>query len=161
MGLLDRIANAAGAAIGAGISGYQQHAPAYQQPMPQPAQVLPLQATATVTLDSSGNGTAAVGPVIVKQHWQCQSATVSVATNTSEAQCNVYLGTSSPQANNLLGVTATGSTGDTCGFASIDLQPGQQIFAVWSGGDSGQVATLVINGTKTQGPPPGYAGSGY
>jgi len=52
-----------------------------------------------------------------------------------------------------LGQTATGSTGDTCGFQSMDMQTGMRIFASWTGGDPESVATVVINGTYSIGAP--------
>ena len=107
---------------------------------------------ARVTLDSNGNGTASLGPQRVREHWQPTSASVSVATNTKEAQCSVYMGTVA-NSTTFLGQTATGSTGDTCGFNGQDMQTGMQIFAVWKGGDAGSVATVVVNGTYTIGVP--------
>jgi len=109
---------------------------------------------AQVTLDGSGNGTAILGPQRVREHWQPTSASVSVATNTLEAQCSVFMGATA-NASTLLGQTATGSTGDTCGFAggNQDMQTGMVITAIWKGGDPGSVATVVVNGTYTIGAP--------
>jgi hypothetical protein len=103
-------------------------------------------------LDGNGDGTTSVGPSIVKEHWQPSAAVVSVATQTKQAQCSVYVGTS-VQDGTLQGTTATGSSGDTCGFAGLDIQPGNRIWAVWTGGDPGSTATLVANGTRTIGAP--------
>ena len=107
---------------------------------------------ATVTLDSNGNGIASLGPQRVREHWQPTSASVSVATNTKEAQCSVYMGTVA-NSTTFLGQTATGSTGDTCGFSGQDMQTGMRIFAQWTGGDAESVATVVVNGTYTIGAP--------
>lgn len=107
---------------------------------------------ATVTLDGSGNGVARIGPQRVREHWQPTSASVSVATNTAEAQCSIFMGTVMNAAT-FLGQTATGSTGDTCGFGGQDMQSGMNIFAQWKGGDPGAVATVVVNGTYTIGAP--------
>ena len=114
------------------------------RPLPQPF--------ATVTLDGSGNGVAKLGPSRVREHWQPTSAAVSVATNASEAQCSIYMGTVRNAAT-FLGQTATGSTGDTCGFGGQDMQTGMLIFAQWTGGDPGSVATVVVNGEYTIGSP--------
>jgi len=119
-------------------------APGTPRPLPQPF--------AQVTLDGSGNGIASLGPQIVREHWQPSSASVSVATNVKEAQCSVFMGTVA-NAGTFLGQTATGSTGDTCGFSGQDMQTGMKIFAQWKGGDPGAVATVVINGTYTIGTP--------
>lgn len=116
---------------------------------------------ARVTLDVNGNGSVTLGPQRVREHWQPTSASVSTFPNpatpapntgTNEAQCSVYMGTT---ANNttFLGQTATGSTGDTCGFAGQDMQTGMVITAIWKGGDPGSVATVVVNGTYSIGAP--------
>ena len=109
---------------------------------------------AFVTLDGSGNGVASLGPQRVREHWQPNSASVSVTTNVNEAQCSIFMGTVA-NSSTFLGQTATGSTGDTCGFAggAQDMQPGMKIFAVWKGGDPGSVATVVVNGTYSIGAP--------
>lgn len=106
----------------------------------------------SVTLNGSGNGTARLGPQRVKEHWQVTGVGVKVATNVLEAQCSVYVGTSAGSGT-FLGTTATGSTGDTCGVAGMDIQPGQSIFAVWTGGDAGETATLTVFGTYSIGAP--------
>lgn len=107
---------------------------------------------ATVTLDGSGNGIASLGPQRVREHWQPTSASVSVATNTKEAQCSIFMGTVA-NPSTFLGQTIQGSTGDTCGFAGQDMQTGMKIFAQWKGGDPGSVATVVVNGTYSIGAP--------
>jgi hypothetical protein len=118
---------------------------------PGQIQALP-QPFASVTLDVNGNGVASLGPQRVREHWQPSSAAVSVATNTKEAQCSVYMGTIM-NSTTFLGQTATGSTGDTCGFAGQDMQTGMKVFAKWTGGDPGSVATVVVNGTYSIGSP--------
>lgn len=112
----------------------------------------PLVQFTSVTLDGSGNGRAAIGPQRVKEHWQVASASVSVATNNAEASCSVYLG-STADATTFLSNTATGSSGDTCSISGIDMQPGMLVTAIWSGGDPGARATVVVKGTYTLGSP--------
>lgn len=106
---------------------------------------------ATVILDGSGNGVASLGPLRVREHWQPTSANVSVATNVNEAQCSIFMGTVMNNTT-FLGSTFTGSTGDTCGI-NQDMQTGMQVFAKWTGGDPGSVATVMVNGTYTIGAP--------
>jgi hypothetical protein len=113
---------------------------------------------ATVTLDGSGNGVASLGPSIVREHWQPLAATVSVsipsgqANPTLEAKCVLYLGTTIQSAT-VFSTTFLGSSGATAGFQNQDLPPGYQIFAKWTGGDAGQVATLHVTGARTAGSP--------
>jgi hypothetical protein len=109
---------------------------------------LSLRNSYSVTLDSDGNGTVQAGPSSPGEQWQLDIASVSVSTNTSEAQCKVYIGADTTQASYADG-TLSGSTGDSTDRVSYPLNPGQSIFAVWAGGDSGSTATLVLQGTRT------------
>lgn len=107
---------------------------------------------ATVTLDGNGNGTAKLGPSRPREHWLPNAASVSAApvppaTKTNiNAQCSVYAG-AQVAPSTFVSNTVTGSTGDTCTMNGVDLQPGMFIFAVWSGGDPGAVATVRMLGT--------------
>jgi hypothetical protein len=123
--------------------GYRSSCPAG---CPLPAQ-LSLNAEASVVLDANGDGTAQCGPSLPGTSWQPTNIAVSVATNASEAQCNLYLGLSAA-AGSLLGATSTGSTGDSTD-CSQTVWPGQSLIAVWAGGDPGSIATLSVFGTKT------------
>lgn len=108
---------------------------------------LSLNTSAQVVLDGSGNGTAACGPRLPGTSWQPTTVAVSVATAVAEAQCSVFLGLSAA-AGALIGATSTGSTGDSDDLGGQTVWPGQQIIAVWEGGDPGQVATLSVFGTQ-------------
>jgi hypothetical protein len=108
---------------------------------------LTLNTSASVVLDANGDGTASCGPQLPGTSWQPTSIAVSVSTNASEAQCNIYLGLSA-EAGSLLGATSTGSTGDS-DDCSQTVWPGQLLIAVWTGGDPRAVATMSVFGTKT------------
>lgn len=104
--------------------------------------------SAFVTLDGSGNGTASMGPLTAREVWHPAQVAVRVNTNTKEAQCTVYVGDTPIQAN-FRDATFSGSSGDTTDAVSADVvKCGWKIFAVWTGGDAGQVATMVVTGTK-------------
>lgn len=112
----------------------------------------------SVTLNGSGNGTVQLGPQHVREHFQVDSASVAVAplpgnsAPLKQASCSIYVGTS-VNASTFFGTTITGSTGDTC-TVGTDIQTGQLVFAVWTGGDAGAVATMSLNGQRTIGAPP-------
>ena len=110
---------------------------------------LPLDETAQVTLDGSGAGTARLGPSAPGHVWRPTLASVKVATNTDEATCLVYAGPSATDAYFTDG-TFSGSSGDaTDRVTGKVLNPGRGwIWAVWSGGDAGATATLIVSGTK-------------
>lgn len=115
----------------------------------------PLDAPAVVTLDAGGNGTAQTGPRGMRERWQPQVASVKTnqAKVTSEAQCKVYCGSDTSPTNFVDG-TLSGSSGDSTGnISGRVVNPGESVFAVWTGGDPGAQGYLVVTGTKTIGTP--------
>jgi hypothetical protein len=102
-------------------------------------------------LDGSGNGTVQLSPDGPQEHWYLTLASVKVAQPvTNEAQCRIYAG---PSTDDLYFVdgTLSGSTGDsTDRVTGIEISRTQvpYIWAVWSGGDPGQTASLAVNGQK-------------
>ena len=105
-----------------------------------------LRAKAYVTLDENGNGTAYTGPLSPGEVWSGLTVAVSVATNISEAQCRVYTG-AAPTPGYFGDGTLLGSTGNSTQNVD-DVRVGGNVFAVWSGGDAGAQATMVITGTR-------------
>lgn len=112
---------------------------------------LPLNVKAYATLDGSGNGTASVGPLSPGEQWASGdagvlTAAVSVATNASEATCKTYAGAAATPGY-FADATTWGSTGDsTQNLRTVKV--GGQVFAVWTGGDPGALATLTVTGTR-------------
>ncbi len=120
--------------------------------------------SASVTLDGSGNGTVRWSPGQVaagssggggisrKSGYivHIVAVSVSVATKTLEASAATYVsyGVQSFSANDFVGQTQLGSTGDTCTI-TVSLRPGDWITTVWTGGDAGKIATMKISGTVT------------
>lgn len=108
---------------------------------------LPLNQKAYATLDGNGNGTASTGPLSSGEVWSGITAHVSVATNAAEATCQIYSGAA--ETPGYFGdATTWGSTGDSTSNLNT-VRVGGQVFAVWSGGDPGALATLVLSGTKS------------
>jgi hypothetical protein len=105
----------------------------------------------SVTLNASGNGTVQLGPYYTHERWQLTSVSVSASTNVKEAQCKIYVGSNVSQGNYVDG-TLSGSTGDSTGrLAGYVVGHGVYLWAVWSGGDVGAVATMQVQGTRTTG----------
>lgn len=107
----------------------------------------PFTLSASVTLNGSGAGPAQLGPSFPRESWDVADVSVSVSSNTNEAVCKIYAG---PQAAQpwFVGATTWGSTGDSTSNFSAPVYLGSQVFAVWTGGDAGAVATLVVRGTR-------------
>lgn len=108
-----------------------------------------LRESGRVTLDGSGNGTVAIGPLTAREVWHPGQVTVSANANpVNEASCNIYAGDTAIPMNFRDG-TFSGSSGDsTDALNASEIRCGHRVIAVWSGGDPGQVATLVVTGTK-------------
>jgi hypothetical protein len=109
--------------------------------------IQPLNRSVPVTLDGSGAGTAALGPALAGEVWTGLTAAVSASGSTKEATARIYAGGGVSAATFVDGTT-WGSTGDSTSQFGAPVYPGQQVFAVWAGGDPGAIATLVITGTR-------------
>lgn len=113
---------------------------------------VPLNQSAVVTLDVNGNGTAQFGPVSAREMWQPQ--VISVKTNQaagtviSEAECKIYCGPDTSDTWFVDG-TLSGSTGDSTGNAAgQEVDCGEYVFAVWTGGDPGVQGRVNVQGSK-------------
>jgi hypothetical protein len=116
-----------------------------------PPQSQPLNTSGAVTLNAAGAGTVQLGPQAAET-WQLASAGITVpsASLSQPPQCSVYAG-SSPTPGNFVDGTYTGMQNNTGKVQGITIFPGQSVFAVFSGGTPGNVATLSIFGTRTRG----------
>lgn len=107
---------------------------------------LPLSVKAYAILDGDGNGTAWTGPLSPGEVWDNLTVSVSVATNTDEAQCLIY-GGAAPTPGYFWDGTLFGSTGNSTANTGT-VRVGGNVFAVWTGGDHYAKATMVITGTR-------------
>lgn len=107
-----------------------------------------LSETAMVTLDGSGNGTAKVGPLSARETWYPGNVHISVATNTNEAACRIYVGIDATEPN-FRDESLYGSSGDSSGTVGQDVvKTGAYVWAVWVGGDAGARAVLTVTGSR-------------
>lgn len=107
-----------------------------------------LNVTAVATFSAAGTATASIGPRNQREVWSPAVASVSASTNVKEAACKIYCGQDATQPNFVDG-TLSGSTGDSTGhIAGQTVRAGDQVFAVWAGGDAGAQARLNVTGTK-------------
>lgn len=106
--------------------------------------------SATITLDGSGNGTLRMRPAGGGETWTAALVSVKCSTAVSEATCRLFAGPSASDIYYVAG-TLSGSTGDsTDQLASYSIDThGTSLWAVWSGGDPGTVATMIVSGTRT------------
>lgn len=106
---------------------------------------------ASVTLNGSGAGTVKLGPISAREVWNPTSASVktnqAVGAVVNEASCKLYVGLSATDENFRDG-TFSGSSGDSSDLVSGRLTVGNYVWATWTGGDAGAIATLVVSGSK-------------
>lgn len=108
--------------------------------------VNPLNEAASVALNGAGAGTVSMAPHSVSQIWRLSVAAVKVSSAVLEPQCSIYIG-SQPIDAFFVDGTFTGSLDSTDSVANFPISRGQKIWAVWSGGDPGAIATLSVLGT--------------
>jgi hypothetical protein len=109
----------------------------------------PLTTNASVTLGGSGNGTVSLGPQ-VGQRWRLRTASILIPNAILIPQCKIYMGGAALDPFFIDG-TYTGALASTSNVNGRPLTNGQRIFAVWTGGNPGAVATLTIAGTVETG----------
>jgi hypothetical protein len=97
---------------------------------------------------AGGGGTVSAGPTGFGEVWQNVTVAVHCATNVSEATCRIYVG-GGPSAQYFADGTTWGSTGDSSNNMPPTIVGGQNIYAVWSGGDDTTTAYLTVTGTRT------------
>jgi hypothetical protein len=106
----------------------------------------------SVVLDGSGNGTLTFQPN--GKNARITNLFGAVTTQSAQAQVNVYLGQVAN--SNRVYNSNSGSTGFNAQGA-IDVNDGQTLYVVWTGGDPGATATATFLGTTV---PFGTAGFG-
>jgi len=109
----------------------------------------PLNEFGTVTLDGSGNGTLRMRPPGGAETWLPGIVSVKCSSNSSEAQCRIYVGPSATDPYFIDG-TQSGSTGDStdrAGGYQVDSH-GNYLWAAWTGGDPHAIATMQVGGTR-------------
>lgn len=114
------------------------------------SRTLTLTRTASVTLDGTGAGTVQTGPSSPGEVWRPAQVSVSCSAvvSTGTCQASIYAG-AGPSQSTFVDGTFSGDTGDTTdAISGHPLQPGQYIFAVWSGGVPGATATMVVYGQR-------------
>jgi hypothetical protein len=100
---------------------------------------------ASVTLNASGNGTVYLGPTMPGVLWNV--ANVACFTSTAVSVPTFQLYSPSVSATNFIGGSYSGNQDSD--NINIILYPGLQLIGVWTGGDSGAIATMSVYGTFT------------
>jgi hypothetical protein len=112
-------------------------------------QSYPVDLTVKVTLDGSGNGTAQIGPNSGK--WALGLISVStLASAPKVASCTIYAGSAST-ATCLIDQTYNAFGNSTNKAAGKDIYQGQNVFAVFTGGNAGDTASLRVTGQRISG----------
>jgi hypothetical protein len=97
-------------------------------------------------VSAGGAATVSVGPQGLGTVWYPAQATISTTTGAADSStCQIFLGAQG--VNNLLVGQSYAGGGDTIALSVPALTPGGLLIAVWSGGHSGDLATVNILGT--------------
>jgi hypothetical protein len=100
-------------------------------------------------VSGSGAATVQIGPSGLGTIWYPQQAILSTSSGVSDSStCIAYLGPAGAVPVNILFQSFSGGS-DVQGIAVPMMQPGDFITCKWSGGHSGDLATLRIIGALT------------
>lgn len=108
----------------------------------------PLQAAATVTLNASGAGTVSIGPDAARgpANWRVNGVILQTSRPGTAPipRAQVYLDDQVPGQSQ--GLSYDGSFAQ--GACDITMTRGQKLICAWSGGQSGDVASMTLTGEK-------------
>lgn len=100
-------------------------------------------------ISAAGTATVKIGPSGLGTTWYPQQAVLSTTSGASDSSTATgYLGPAGAVTQNILFTSYTAG-GDVQGIAVPAMQPGDFITVVWSGGKSGDLATVRIIGNLT------------
>jgi hypothetical protein len=105
-----------------------------------------------VTLGATGGGQVALGPEDARgpAYWHVTGIILQTSRPNASPVPSAQIYLDSVAATNSQGLTSNGSFKTaTC---DITLARGQKLIAVWTGGQSGDIATLTLTGTKGNAP---------
>lgn len=110
---------------------------------------VPLNESASVILNASGNGTVRMRPFGGGETWLPGSASFKATSAVKEAQCRIYIGPA-PTDQYFVDSSLSGSTGDSTGrVGGYQVNShGNYLWAVWTAGDVGATATLQVTGVE-------------
>jgi len=114
------------------------------------SRTLPLSASASVTLDGNGNGTAEVGPSLPGEVWSPGSTGITCGgaiPDTGTPTVFIYAG-NGISTSTFIDSTYNVTSASSSMISGKSLYAGQLVFAVWSGGPPNETATLAVNGTR-------------
>lgn len=109
-----------------------------------PPRSQPIDLSATVKLDGSGNGRVQLAAPSGTR-WDLDLASVSTTSTVSFARCFLYRNVS------LIDSTYNGNAASSAKVAGIPWYHGTPVVAVFSGGDPNAYATLEVFGTQVTG----------
>lgn len=109
------------------------------------------EATATHSVSAAGSAQVSVGPAGVGRRWYPAYATIATSSGANDnSTCAIYLtGAGQPAtAQSLLVGQSYSGGGDTVGLTSPALDPGLALTALWTGGNSGDTASMTVYGNQ-------------
>ena len=99
----------------------------------------------TATVSASGAATVTLGPQGVGTVWYPQQCAIATTTGANDAStCSLFVGPLGLLT--LIGSQSYAGGGDSIGLAVPALFPGYFLVAVWTGGNTGDLAALTVYG---------------
>lgn len=98
-------------------------------------------------MSGSGMSTVSIGPSGYGSRWYPNQVSIATQSGANDnSTCAIYLNAIAPGAQ--LAQSYAGG-GDTLGLAVPMMQPGDLLYAVWSGGTSGNWTQMIITGNAS------------
>lgn len=104
-------------------------------------------------MNGSGAVTVQIGPLSAREVWYPENVSVKAVRNgtpavINEAECRIYVGPTATDSN-FRDASVNGSSGDSTSRVDGDkMVCGDKVWGVWSGGDAGAIAYLVVTGYR-------------
>ncbi|MFF8495217.1 hypothetical protein ACF06O_30830 [Streptomyces albidoflavus] len=108
-----------------------------------------LQAAARTVLDADGNGRLELGPTTGPPYWTITRVVVATDRPGLAPVPSMALYLDAEDARGLLDVTYDGSR--DASDVDLEMQRGQRLIGVWTGGQPGDTATLSVTGWQEAG----------
>jgi len=101
-------------------------------------------------LIAAGTATLSVGPSGAGTSWDLAQLSVSTTSGAADTSTvSVFVQAAGPPNDAWQVAQSYAGGGDQLGLAGIKMVPGERLYAVWSGAKNGDVAIIVLTGSKT------------
>lgn len=108
---------------------------------------IPLEQSATITLNANGYGLATITPPVTEQ-WDISTVSVTSTSSTKVPTIRLYLG-QGPNQSDFIDGSYNGNQNVSDVLSGRPIPPGIKLLAEWAKGDANAIATVTVRGKKT------------